>query len=194
MRKHLLTSAAALMVVGSLVACQRTDAPTRPDGEASASSAPASAETAACRGGATIVDIAASDSRFEYLVTAVQAADLADALDGPEHVTVFAPTDQAFMNAASALGFEDVSGLVSYLQDNDALKTVLLYHVTGGDRPSQSVVNADRLRMKSGGFVSVDGTTLTDAAGRTSSIVQADVKACNGYVHAIDSVLLPFMP
>ncbi len=56
------------------------------------------------------------------------------------------------------------------------------------------MVNTDRLRMKGGGFVSVDGTTLTDAAGGASSIVQAAMKTCNGYVHAVDAVLLPFMP
>ena len=43
----------------------------------------------------TIVDIAVNDGRFDTLVAAVVAADLADALSGGEW-TVFAPTDDAF--------------------------------------------------------------------------------------------------
>ncbi|MCB8962026.1 MAG: fasciclin domain-containing protein [Ardenticatenales bacterium] len=42
----------------------------------------------------TIVEIAVEDGRFDTLVAAVVAADLADALSGGEW-TVFAPTDDA---------------------------------------------------------------------------------------------------
>ncbi|MEO1120807.1 MAG: fasciclin domain-containing protein, partial [Pseudomonadota bacterium] len=41
---------------------------------------------------ANIVEIAAGDDRFETLVAAVTAADLAEALSGPGPFTVFAPT------------------------------------------------------------------------------------------------------
>ncbi|MEO1115317.1 MAG: fasciclin domain-containing protein, partial [Pseudomonadota bacterium] len=44
----------------------------------------------------TIVDIAAGDERFSTLVAAVQAAGLADALQGPGPFTVFAPVNDAF--------------------------------------------------------------------------------------------------
>ena len=43
----------------------------------------------------TIVDIAVEDGRFDTLVAAVVAADLAEALSSGEW-TVFAPTDDAF--------------------------------------------------------------------------------------------------
>ena len=44
----------------------------------------------------TIVDIAVADGRFTTLVTAVQAAGLAETLSGAGPFTVFAPTDEAF--------------------------------------------------------------------------------------------------
>ena len=43
-----------------------------------------------------IVDTAVAAGSFTTLVTAIQAADLVDALKGPGPFTVFAPTDDAF--------------------------------------------------------------------------------------------------
>ena len=73
----------------------------------------------------TIVDIAIEDGRFETLVAAVTAADLAGTLSGEGPFTLFAPTDEAF----AALPMGTVEGL---LLDIPALSKVLLYHVVSG--------------------------------------------------------------
>jgi len=51
----------------------------------------------------TIVEIAASDTNFTYLVAAVQFANLADVLNGNRQFTVFAPVNQAFLDLAASL-------------------------------------------------------------------------------------------
>ena len=76
---------------------------------------------------ATIVEIAASDGRFETLVAAVQAAGLADTLSGPGPFTVFAPVDAAF----AALPAGTVETLLKP-ENGDQLTNVLLYHVDEG--------------------------------------------------------------
>ncbi|RYF45679.1 MAG: fasciclin domain-containing protein, partial [Cytophagaceae bacterium] len=39
-----------------------------------------------------------------------------------------------------------------------------------------------------------DTITITDGAGSTATINQADVEATNGIVHSIDTVLMPTAP
>ncbi len=36
-----------------------------------------------------------------------------------------------------------------------------------------------------------DDVTLTDANGRTSTVIAADVQANNGVIHVLDTVILP---
>ena len=50
-----------------------------------------------------IVDTAVAAGSFGTLVAAVQAAGLVDTLKGDGPFTVFAPTDQAFLDLADAL-------------------------------------------------------------------------------------------
>ena len=60
--------------------------------------------TSAEKPGDSIVDIALSDpDNFSTLVQAVIKADLVETLDGNRMFTVFAPTNDAFDAAASAL-------------------------------------------------------------------------------------------
>ena len=84
----------------------------------------------------TIVENAQKVSNFSTLVSAVQAAGLADDLMGPGPYTVFAPVDAAF--AALPDGTLD-----SLLADIPALTNVLLYHVVPGKVMAADVVNLD---------------------------------------------------
>jgi len=45
---------------------------------------------------ASVIDIAAGDDRFSTLVTAIEAAGLAEALSGSGPFTVYAPLNDAF--------------------------------------------------------------------------------------------------
>jgi len=150
-------------------------------------------EAQAKKPGDTIVEIALGNPNFSTLVAAVVKADLVDTLNGNRMFTVFAPTNAAFDAAAEAVLGEGYTGmdLVNAL-DKETLTTILLYHVSPGERFSGDVVSAERIRMMNKGFVFVDGTTLVgnnSSAGLILGLI--DIDASNGVIHVIDFVLLP---
>ena len=130
----------------------------------------------------TIVDVAVANGNFKTLVAAVKAAGLADTLSSPGPFTVFAPTDAAF--AKLPAGTVD-----ALLKDIPKLKAILTYHVVSG-----AVMAKD---VKTGMVPTVNGQSLdvkADASGVTvngAKVVTADVKASNGVIHVIDTVVLP---
>ena len=135
----------------------------------------------------SIVDVAlavnAETGEFSTLIAALQAAGLVEALDGRGKYTVFAPTDAAF----AKLGL-DASNIGSL--PTAALTNILLYHVSPGLRTSDVVVKTERLKMLNRGFTTVtvnaDGVFINQ-----SKILAVDVRADNGVIHVIDTVLLP---
>ena len=141
------------------------------------------AEEAPAESAGTIVDIASTTDGFGTLVTAVGAADLVDTLNGAGPFTVFAPTDEAF--AALPPGLLDALLLP---ENKDTLVKILTYHVVPG-----AVMAAD---VTDGEVATVEGqnVTLSTADGVTvngAKVIQADVVASNGVIHAIDAVILP---
>lgn len=129
----------------------------------------------------TIVDVAVDNESFETLVTAVTAAELVGTLSGDGPFTVFAPTDDAF----AALPEGTVEGL---LEDIPALTSILTYHVVAGKVESGDLTNGP-VATVNGADVEInidDGVKVND-----SNVIIADVQACNGVIHVIDSVLLP---
>ena len=129
-----------------------------------------------------IVDVAVANGNFKTLVAAVKAAGLAETLSSPGPFTVFAPTDAAF--AKLPAGTVD-----ALLKDIPKLKAILTYHVVSG-----AVMAKD---VKTGMMPTVNGQSLdvkADAMGVTvngAKVTTADVKASNGVIHVIDTVLLP---
>ena len=141
----------------------------------------APAGVAACP---TITQIVASDPQFSTLLTAVQAAGLADTLSSGSY-TVFAPTNAAFAKVPS-------DTLSNLLNDPAMLKAVLLYHVVPGKVSAKQVMSLKSAKTANGANVSVKvsgGKVMIN----TATVIKADVCARNGLVHVIDSVLLPPM-
>ncbi|WP_306143817.1 fasciclin domain-containing protein [Roseibium sp. MMSF_3412] len=140
----------------------------------------------------TIVDIAAGDERFSTLVAAVQAAGLADALQGPGPFTVFAPVNDAF----AALPEGTVETLLKP-ENKDQLTNVLLYHVDDRELTSNKIpvgsnyfkplLTSERTCITRSG----SGVDIADGTGATANVIIADIKADNGVIHVIDKVLLP---
>jgi uncharacterized surface protein with fasciclin (FAS1) repeats len=133
--------------------------------------------------------------QFDILIEALLAADpgVIETLSGKGQFTVFAPTDDAFVAldeelAGLGLSLADVVANTEYLTD------VLLYHVARGRRYSEDVLDSTRIRMLDGGFNFQDGGYLRDNLGRYSQIIVTDVEASNGVIHAIDTVVIPYLP
>ena len=128
-----------------------------------------------------IVDTAVGAGSFKTLATALQAAGLVDTLKGKGPFTVFAPTDEAFAKLPKA-------DLEALLKDKAKLTAVLTYHVVAGQVMAKDV--------KAGPVKSVQGGSLTlgTTGGVTvdgAKVIMADVKADNGVIHAIDTVVIP---
>ena len=135
-----------------------------------------------------LVDVLAADPRFSTLVTAVTAADLINTVKEAPAFTIFAPTNDAFAKVPEAT-------LQGLLADKEALTGVLLRHVVPGALFSPGVTWANLAtaggekictKVQSGGVKvgSYSGGTKTQA-----TVVEADITATNGVVHAIDTVI-----
>lgn len=145
-----------------------------------------------------ITTFATADPTFSILVEALTREDdftFVETLmtsEDPAPFTVFAPTDDAFAALLTELEVEALADI-----DASTLSDVLSYHVVAGNN-----VTSDELTdgmevntlLEQTFTVNVgDDVTITDASGRTSMVVLADVQATNGVIHAIDTVLLPSM-
>jgi uncharacterized surface protein with fasciclin (FAS1) repeats len=129
-----------------------------------------------------IVEVAVGAGNFKTLVAAVTAAGLGDTLSGPGPFTVFAPTDDAFAKLPAGT----VEGL---LKDIPALTKILTYHVVAG-----KVMAADAAKLTSAKTVEGSELKIDASSGvkiNNATVIQADVNASNGVIHAIDAVLLP---
>jgi len=132
-----------------------------------------------------IVDTAVAAGDFKTLATALQAAGLVDTLKGPGPFTVFAPTDEAFAKLPA--------GTVEELlkpENKEKLVAILTYHVVPGKVMAKDVMKMTSAKTVNGKSVTImdqNGTVMVDNA----KVVKADIAACNGVIHVIDSVILP---
>ncbi|NJC06043.1 putative surface protein with fasciclin (FAS1) repeats [Sphingomonas kaistensis] len=145
----------------------------------------------------TIVANAVNSADHTTLVAAVKAAGLVDTLNGAGPFTVFAPTNAAF----AALPAGTVDTLLK--PENKAqLTSVLTYHVVGGRLTAADLMERIRAGGGSAMLTTVQGGMLTarmsgsnivvtDAAGGTATVTQADVLQSNGVIHVTDKVFLP---
>ena len=133
-----------------------------------------------------IPTVASSTGVHTSLVAAVVQAGLLETLQGDGPFTVFAPTDQAFVDAGVDLAdFDGDEGVA-------ALANILAYHVTMGAVTSDALTDGMSITMLNQDETTVnidsDGVMINDA-----NVTAADVLASNGVIHVIDKVLMPAM-
>ena len=132
-----------------------------------------------------IVEVAAGNESFSTLVAAVKAAGLVDVLAGDGPYTVFAPTDEAFAKLP-----EGTVEMLLKPENKDKLVAVLTYHVVPGKVYAADVVNLSKATTVQGGEIKVAasdaGVTIDNAR-----VLDTDIKASNGVIHVIDTVILP---
>jgi len=135
-----------------------------------------------------IVDTAVGAGTFKTLAAALGAADLVSTLKGSGPFTVFAPTDEAFAKLPA--------GTVETLlkpENKDKLKEILLLHVVPGNVYAADVVKLTEAKTAGGKTVgiSTDGGVKVGTATGMANVTKTDIKASNGVIHVIDSVILP---
>ena len=137
---------------------------------------------------------------FNSLIAAATKAGLAGALsDANARLTVFAPTDAAFTQLASRLGFASTAAMVEALP-GPLLAQILTYHVLPTEKTAADLAagGATQTTLYKFGTAqstlalnTASGVVITDAVLTTAKVVAANVEASNGVVHAIDKVLVP---
>ncbi len=144
-----------------------------------------------------IIDNAVNSADHTTLVAAVKAAGLVETLKGKGPFTVFAPTNAAFEKLPA--------GTVPTLlkpENKGTLTAVLTYHVVSGNYDSKAIASMIKkgngtamVKTVQGGsiwFMMHDGKLmLKDEKGGMSMVTIADVKQKNGYIHVVDTVVMP---
>jgi uncharacterized surface protein with fasciclin (FAS1) repeats len=144
----------------------------------------------------TIVAIASNNANFSILVDALEKANLAGTLNGSGPLTVFAPTNEAFLQFLEDNDFESLDDVPTPL-----LTQVLLNHVVSGNvRLSQlntgyistlatsDVATGQNLNMYVSKTEAVNlngGSALPGGA----TVTTFDLIASNGVIHVIDKVI-----
>ena len=131
-----------------------------------------------------VVQVAIGSKDHSTLVTAIQAAELVDALSNAGPFTVFAPTNAAF----NKLPAGTVESLLKP-ESKDALANILQYHVSLGVFKAESFTDGQVIGQVNGNDITMsvkDGKVMVNGAK-----IVVSVPASNGIIHVIDGVLLP---
>jgi uncharacterized surface protein with fasciclin (FAS1) repeats len=139
-----------------------------------------------------IVQTAADAGTFGTLLAAATAAGLADELAEVDGLTVFAPNDAAFAKLPPGT----VANLLQP-QNRDKLRAIIAYHILPARvfaadiavRPKlvETLNGCERVRTNRPARGPNAGKVTVDAA----TVIAANIRASNGVIHVIDSVLLP---
>lgn len=128
-----------------------------------------------------IVDIAVGAGAFKTLVTAVQAANLVEALKSPGPFTVFAPNDDAFAKLPPGT-------ITTLVQNIPQLTRILTFHVVSGKFMKADLAKLDFVTSLEGSPIKIDCSDGFEV--KNATVVAADIEADNGVIHVIDTVIL----
>lgn len=132
---------------------------------------------------ANVLEAVESAADFKILGKALHDAHLDGMLTGKGPFTLFAPTDEAFARMPSA-------DMRTLLADPVRLRCVLSQHIVA------SKIRPPRERVPNTA-TAIDGGKLTMSVRQGSykvneaQIVRTNLRACNGVVHALDTLLQP---
>ena len=123
-----------------------------------------------------------NDERFTTLVGLIQEAGLADLLSSDE-LTMFAPTNSAFEDLFADLNPDD-------LTQEDKIE-ILSYHVAEGIINSVDLQPQQEIGMLSEELIYIQSGNEGIRVNRRSNVIEPDVAAGNGVIHAVDQVFIP---
>jgi len=138
----------------------------------------------------TIFEHVASSMNYSYLTYALQKTDLDDVLNGGGDYTLYAPNNSAFIGFLMRGGYSSLDEVPT-----EALKKLLLNHVMAGQIRYRD--------FKSGYYPTAAGSDVNDrplsmyinqvnmrvTLNGNSRIVQGNINASNGVIHAVNAVI-----
>ncbi|BAY83831.1 beta-Ig-H3/fasciclin [Calothrix parasitica NIES-267] len=146
---------------------------------------------------------------FDVLLEALETADLVGAVDDVNaDLTVFAPTDAAFIELAQDFGYQgtdegeaftEIANALTELGEGDPvplLQDILLYHVSPEAKEQAQIIEQAQVEtLLEGASFTVEDNELVDNEPDLSnpSFISdlANIEAANGIIQGIDRVLLP---
>jgi uncharacterized surface protein with fasciclin (FAS1) repeats len=128
-----------------------------------------------------IVDIAVGAGCFQTLVTAVQVANLVDALKSPGPFTVFAPNDDAFAKLPPGT-------ITTLVQNVPQLSRILTFHVVSGKFMKADLAKLGFVTSLEGSPIKIDCSDGFEV--KNATVLAGDIEADNGVIHVIDTVIL----
>jgi uncharacterized surface protein with fasciclin (FAS1) repeats len=129
-----------------------------------------------------IIDTAINVGNFSTLIEAIKTAELEESLKSSGPFTVFAPSDEAFAKIPDKIR-------AAIIADKGALSELLTYHIIRGEVTSADVAGQYSATTLQGSDIKIDITNGVKVDG--ASVVAPDIRASNGIIHVIDSVLVP---
>jgi uncharacterized surface protein with fasciclin (FAS1) repeats len=158
---------------------------TTPSATPSGMTKPTTTPATVAPAGKTIAQLVTGDKNFTTLLAALKAAELTDTLASEGPFTVFAPTNDAFKKIPKAT-------LAKLLkpENKEQLKKLLTYHVVSGAVTSKMLKSGQQVDTVEGGKVTITIKGKKVMVNK-ATVLLADVKASNGVIHAIDTVLIP---
>lgn len=133
----------------------------------------------------TVMDVLKADDRFSVLVGAIQTAGMTELLNQQGALTFFAPTNDA-LNANPA-------ELNKLMRNRQELSALLRYHLGEGMLVSGGVSSHTRFKPLQGERLELGVRNYTVYVNRVP-VVDADLMATNGVVHAVNSIIRPLPP
>ncbi|GAB4365522.1 MAG: hypothetical protein Kow00121_02120 [Elainellaceae cyanobacterium] len=135
--------------------------------------------------GSNVVDVAAAEGSFETFLSLMEELGMLEDLRGYGRFTVFMPTDQAFAQIPEAT-------LEVLRSDRELMADILAYHIVSGSNPlfSDDLTSGESLRTLERSPIEIRrrrGNLYVNGV----RVIDADIEASNGVIHAIDQVLLP---
>ena len=136
----------------------------------------------------TLIEKAAEAGKFSTLLSAIEAAGVNETLNSPGTFTIFAPTDAAF--AKLPAGTMD---MLMAPENRDQLIALLRMHVVAGEAITADKANGQQFTAETlNGPVAIDGTDPATGVWINAVAVDGpDIRASNGVILAIDTLLLP---
>lgn len=135
---------------------------------------------------APVATAASANPLLKTLVQAVTQANLVDALNSAEELTVFAPTDDAFAKIPA----KDMKAVMS---DKKMLTKILTHHVIPKKLSPEELAGKHETLAKDTLTVKGSGEDFTADTEEKAQVICGNIQTANATVYVVDTVMMPQM-
>jgi uncharacterized surface protein with fasciclin (FAS1) repeats len=131
-----------------------------------------------------LMETANQTGNFRILLQALEAAGLKDTLKETGPYTILAPVDDAFIKIPQTK-LRDLFRS----ENRESLRSLLRNHIIAGNFPSRELKRHDEIRSMNGEELRIESRAGLWA--NEAQVITPDLKASNGVLHGIDTLLMP---